>query len=375
MRLPAEIIILIVNFLIPPNPPLVFPPNHEVTKTLLSFTRVSKLTYETARDLLVKHCLYLDSKRSAWKLLSQGPPLRPFVPDKRTTNLKQIRFTPLGLYLSLPWKDASSFDSGEKQTDSDESAESGEHWITPKSALVEPLISGLSFRLRRLVVDILPEGIDDSFWEELHGLYKSHVNMFPLQEYCSIQTSFPWNYSGMHVEPKLWFWSFRENLRHLALTNTNVSGINFLVNLSGLSHLTHLVFTRPHNLLDPCPSFPGGRNSLPRLQRVLIVDTPRGHQRYALHSGQHSEPNFVDRLLEIQDFPSAASGHGNLNTRSSFSILSVAVPSKDDGHFPNDDCQAWVRRHVLDGTLWDFPDPTGPSRLVLKDMVVYNDLA
>ncbi|KAL9565822.1 hypothetical protein ACKAV7_010004 [Fusarium commune] len=63
-KLPIEIILLIVESLVPQNDaaPPILPAPHPITKTLLSLTRVSKAISPTACKLIWQNCLYIDRK-------------------------------------------------------------------------------------------------------------------------------------------------------------------------------------------------------------------------------------------------------------------------------------------------------------------------
>jgi hypothetical protein len=64
-QLPQEIILHIISALIPSPPPLVLPPQHVSTKTLLSLTLVSRSCHEVATRLLYTYCVYIDQ---SWKM-------------------------------------------------------------------------------------------------------------------------------------------------------------------------------------------------------------------------------------------------------------------------------------------------------------------
>ncbi|KAL4964192.1 uncharacterized protein BDV14DRAFT_201210 [Aspergillus stella-maris] len=72
LKLPPELLLAVVEALVPSNPHFAYPPAHPSTRTLLSFTLVSTLTHNVARNLLFAHCLYLDSEERMKKLIKQA---------------------------------------------------------------------------------------------------------------------------------------------------------------------------------------------------------------------------------------------------------------------------------------------------------------
>jgi len=66
--LPHEVLIQILEYLVPSPPPLILPPHHISVKTLLSLTRVSRAVHETAIRLLYTYCVYIDQPWRMHKL-------------------------------------------------------------------------------------------------------------------------------------------------------------------------------------------------------------------------------------------------------------------------------------------------------------------
>ncbi|KAL4864663.1 hypothetical protein BDV12DRAFT_200901 [Aspergillus spectabilis] len=60
--LPTELILQIIEALIPPESLTFLPPHHLVTRTLLSLSLTSRLTHYLAHQLLMTHCIYLNSQ-------------------------------------------------------------------------------------------------------------------------------------------------------------------------------------------------------------------------------------------------------------------------------------------------------------------------
>ncbi|KAF9781078.1 hypothetical protein IL306_014119 [Fusarium sp. DS 682] len=97
IKIPIEIILLVIESLVPQNGKTrpILPASHPTTQLLLSLTRVSKATYPTACKLLWQNCLYLDTKpklRKFRRFLTQKSPI--------TGQLPCEAYGPARLYLS-----------------------------------------------------------------------------------------------------------------------------------------------------------------------------------------------------------------------------------------------------------------------------------
>lgn len=63
VRLPAELLLQIVDDVVPEKANALLPASHSVTKTLLSLTRTCHATHARARKLLQERCVVLDTRR------------------------------------------------------------------------------------------------------------------------------------------------------------------------------------------------------------------------------------------------------------------------------------------------------------------------
>ncbi|PTB64491.1 hypothetical protein BBK36DRAFT_1179683 [Trichoderma citrinoviride] len=78
--LPPELLLLVVDAVLPPNPQQLLPASHPATKTLLALTRVSRATYARATRLLRQRCVFVDSARRLADVLLCVPRLVPALP-------------------------------------------------------------------------------------------------------------------------------------------------------------------------------------------------------------------------------------------------------------------------------------------------------
>ncbi|KAF4435162.1 F-box-like domain-containing, partial [Fusarium albosuccineum] len=115
ITLPVDIILLIIESLVPKNTQPILPASNPVTKTLVAFTRVCKATYPVASRLLWNFCLYIDSPDRATqflRFLSSAPAL----PRARPWQA----YDSASLFLA-PYKEEDEEDDYDDYDDSDES--------------------------------------------------------------------------------------------------------------------------------------------------------------------------------------------------------------------------------------------------------------
>ncbi|KAL5000061.1 hypothetical protein BDV10DRAFT_200250 [Aspergillus recurvatus] len=70
--LPADLILPVIDCLIPATLPVVFGPGHVITRRLLSLILVCKLVSRAAKQLIFKHCLCIDSAHRLGLLLQKS---------------------------------------------------------------------------------------------------------------------------------------------------------------------------------------------------------------------------------------------------------------------------------------------------------------
>ncbi|KNG83620.1 hypothetical protein ANOM_008359 [Aspergillus nomiae NRRL 13137] len=322
-QIPAEVILQIIECLVPSAHPVVFPPAHPVTQTLISLTLVSSLTHRTAKRLLLKHCIYLDSDKR----------LDHVLPQLRTDDAIQ-QADPMGLFLA-PFPDNSL----------------EEPQVVKQ---VDQLSSHVCGNLRRLVIDIplrylYPE-------EDVQGLRKiiraSFVRLTKLEEFCSVQDEMYCDTTEHGAEPPVW--SLWPRLKHLALYNQSVEGLGFLQALQRCPNLTHLVLTRPDGLTEAIDQGMEGHKWWSFLKRVVIINTARGHEIELKTREPDWSTSFLGHMVRLQHSPQSVSNILPHDTNPFLEYITVNLPpgrEVDD----IDLCQEFVQQHAVQGTLWSYP--------------------
>ncbi|KAL4749823.1 hypothetical protein BDW72DRAFT_204487 [Aspergillus terricola var. indicus] len=334
-ELPAELILSVVDCLLPSNPPVVFSPGHVITRTLLSLTLVCKLVSRTAKKLLLKHCLYINSANRLSLLLKKG-------------NLSANNSQSSSMRLFLSPFPANNLN------------------IAPLVHQINDLSAIISTNLTSLIIDmplrhLYPE--DDEY--QLRPILRTAFSrMGQLREFVSVRDEL---YLSTHTvdlqaqeqgqeqkhEPAVW--SFWPNLQRLALYNVAVDSSQFIEGLRRCSNLTHLVLVRPDGLTEDVSPEGIDPESLPSLQRLTIVNTGSGF----LHTSQVDEEtwqrSFVGRLEASRYL--GVHGPGGMESRSDSiaSYLSLRTPFSRD----NDDisiCQEWLLEQASSGALWRMAD-------------------
>lgn len=380
-QLPAELILQIINSLIDSSPPIAYLPSDLTTRTLVSLTRVSRVTSGTARYLLLKHCLCINTEERFWKFISpEGPSLSDPTNAAVATSLF---LSPIPHSLGKSIEVCKSLDT---------------------------LLSGLSGTLTRLVIDIplrslYPDADKSQVRPKLRAAFS---RLTALEEFCSVQDELyldtgeadsssesesesdtdtdsdteaeaevdpepepaadtdtnpdPESESESdsdtesESEPEPEVWSLWPRLKRLALYNVDLSNPRFLTSLQKCTNLTHLVLCRVDGLYDIIPEESmSWYKSLPNLKRVTMVNidmvpTARDHVEWfggqileslAPASSRYAEKGYDGPLLAYINVPRAW----------------VNSPGLTDIR----GCQMWVCNHAMDGTLWEAGAPYFPS--------------
>ncbi|RAQ57839.1 hypothetical protein AFCA_006620 [Aspergillus flavus] len=330
-QLPAEVILHIIECLIPSAHPVAFPPVDPVTQTLISLTLVSSLTHHTAKRLLLKHCLHLDSSKRLDSVLS-----------RLLTDDGKQQAAPTGLFLA-PFP--------------------GNNLEEPHVVKqVDQLSSHICGSLRRLVIDVPLRYLYPD--EDVQGLRKiiraAFVRLTELEEFCSVQDEMYCDTIEDGAEPPVW--SLWPRLKHLALYNQCVDRPLFLQALQGCTSLTHLVLTRPDSLADPIDSGLEGLRWWSFLKRIVIINTARDHEIQLKWREPDWPTSFLGCLVRLQHPGGALSDNLSPDPNPVLEYISIDLPpgrEEDD----IDLCQEFVHQHAVQGTLWSYPG----SRYSLDD--------
>lgn len=346
-RLPNELILHIIECLIPSGPAVAFPASHPITRTLVSFTLVCKATHSTAVRLLHLHCLHIDSEQRLVHLLASSQFYASSLINKwRNKTIDSSRVvisslpsdTPMGLYIS-PFPD----DSIDKPQ------------IVKQ---VHNLFLDVSLRLRRLVIDMPLRSLypEDDHSQVRPTLRAAFASLTALEEFCSVRDELFCATIEERTEPVVW--ASWPQLKRLALYNADVTSSFFLAGIRGCRALTHLVLTRAdgldENILDSeCPP-------LAPLQRVMVVNTEMSHRQRPPFSPETWRKCFLGRIWAASQccLSPASQIPESVNARLKLMdqlLVRIDVPVSA-GPEVNEItiCQEWVNNHATDGTLWQF---------------------
>ncbi|KAL4979887.1 hypothetical protein BDW66DRAFT_147802 [Aspergillus desertorum] len=353
MQLPPELILLIIEALIPPKPPI-FPPGHSVTRTLLSLTLTCKLTHPLARELLFTHCLYLNSGKRIEDAL------------EHSQLCKSARCSPAGankgtrarsVFLAFPSAVTISLSSTDRQ--------------------IGRLLSLFSTGICRLVIDLPLRHLflDTTENRSAHVVIYGAISCLEaVEEFCYLRDALgtaPYRHtwpdrfdtSGWSLGVTL-VWP---RLRRLALCNPAFDHL-LMGTLRQSPNLTHLAFTCPSRLeslySDYVVQSLDVAQALSHLQRVLIIqgDGPlETTERWDFWESRlitqrtdrvDWERSFLGKLMvAVQTAAQAKSG-------APFRPEIVYINEPRTGPFDAEDYaafQEWTGARALDGTLWEYP--------------------
>ncbi|PYH80060.1 hypothetical protein BO82DRAFT_339029 [Aspergillus uvarum CBS 121591] len=350
--IPGELILQIIDCLIPSTSRKIYPRSDLVTQTLLSLTLACKLTHHPARRLLFQHCLYIDSRERLDQLLEQSGYFRgnsSITTNDQAQQCPQIRAYSLYLAPFPP--------------DQLEDAHTVRH--------VERLLSQVGATLRNLIINIPLRSLypEDDVQGLRVTLRAAFAHLPALEDFCSVQDelylkSLPQDPEAgeMIEEPPVWpTWP---RLRRLALYNACMDGgfVECLLHCS--SHLTHVVLTRPDCYMDEAlPSGVADRLPWPGLQRILVVNTREGHIRDARNRDDYlpaalGQVSFWSRLHLAQQGTRQIDGFGEgMGGEALIACADVPISSGQEGGGDDDIplSQEWVCARAVEGTLWDCP--------------------
>lgn len=228
--LPLDLILSVIEWIVPDPKSIALPPSHVVTKTLLCLARTSAIAYPAARRLLYTHCLWIDSVQRLQCLVAsfQTPPsvlhrTRPEVPVLEHIN---------SLYLF--------YDEGEVRNLS-------------VALLLLDLFALVAPHLRRLVIDLplyeLYLGIDTSTsfpkqqLREVRSITRSALlKLTAIETVCSTRNEV-WAPVDIKTEHDPYIFASWPKLKTVVLNDPDISRTAFWEVMGPLKHLETVVLT------------------------------------------------------------------------------------------------------------------------------------
>ncbi|KAE9362841.1 hypothetical protein N431DRAFT_357997 [Stipitochalara longipes BDJ] len=230
--LPADIILCIIDFVVPSNTngPLAYEASHTITKTLLALTRTARIIYPAARRLLYTHCLYIDSPRRLRCVIES---LTAYFADTSTAQLSLTRTHSTALHATSLYLSPFLNDTIEE---------------LPTAQDVYNLLTILGPILRHLVIDmplrsLYPEDDDLGIRRILHD---SFAPLTSVELFCSARDELFLSYDkDWHTyRTRVNVWSLWPKLKTLALYNCDLTSETFWRDIGALDILETLVLTR-----------------------------------------------------------------------------------------------------------------------------------
>lgn len=305
-RLPTELILRIVECVLPANPLALLPPTHAATKTLLTLTRVSRATYRHASRLLRQRCLYLDSRRRLADVLTCmvrfAPTLPPVAPLHHVTSLY---LAPFGPSLDDAWAARS----------------------------VRLLLHQTCETLRRLVVQIPFGSLDplDDHLDVRRTLRQGFEQLTRLEEFICLGDYPALSVPDAHTD----VWRLWPRLRRLVLFDVPLNSHWLWWDIATLAELDHVVLARPQHV--------GSTNikdeyfhKLPRQDPLL---------------GRSIRIVLLDAAYEIADLDTTRWREVDPSGHMTVEVYQVPRPFYGN-ETPRELVTAWVKRGALDGSLW-----------------------
>ncbi|PHH72875.1 hypothetical protein CDD80_4199 [Ophiocordyceps camponoti-rufipedis] len=316
-RLPPELLLRIVECVVPANPRALMPASHVVTKTLLSLTRVSRATHGHASRLLRQRCLFVDSSSRLACVLACMARLVPTLPP--VVSLRHVT----SLYLAPFSSSLVDIQTAERTSQ---------------------LLCEVSETLRRLVVHMPFSSLDPMVDDHLavrRTLRQGFEQLFWLQEFVCLG-----EYPALTVpEAHTDVWRLWPNLRRLALFGVPVDSHWLWWDIATLPELSHVVLARPQhvestNIKDEYfHKLPRQDPRLGRAIRIVLVEA--AHEMAELDTARWRDIDPADLMtVEVYEVPVAYYGDET----------------------PQELVTGWVKRGALQGVLWSWTgDKAGGS--------------
>ncbi|KAL7819655.1 hypothetical protein V8C26DRAFT_394768 [Trichoderma gracile] len=307
--LPPELLLLVVDAVLPPNRLQLLPASHPATKTLLALTRTSRATHARATRLLRERCMFVDSARRLVDVLLCVPRLVPGLPA--VLSLRHMT----ALYLS-PFGPSLGADD------------------LPTAARVRELLCEVCETLRRLVVQ-MPFGsldpLDDGHLGVRRTLRAGFEQLHRLEEFACLGS-----YPALSVpEGNTDVWRLWPELRRLVLFGVPMDSHWLWWDIATLPRLEHVVLARPVGV------------DAVNIKDEYFHKLPRDDARLA----REIKVVLMDLVYDLGVVRTERWGEIDPEERMAVEVFEVPLPFYGD-ETPLQLVTEWARRGALDGSVW-----------------------
>ncbi|SPJ81502.1 uncharacterized protein FTOL_08907 [Fusarium torulosum] len=394
IRLPVEVILLIIEYLIPDTvgPQPILPAISLITKTLLALTTVSRATHLTASKLLWQNCLYIDSRerlRAFRESISQKSvitgctpwqayaPARVFLcPFSLLNDITGSEYSPVAdedsriprLYITP---------DGEPADDNEESLrnrhyEPDDPWQVPESPMysdlqnlamiedVRDILFNLAPVLKTLVVDMPLRNLyrEDDHYGIRKILREGFEALANIEEIVSVRDELYLDSMGRREDPEVWTqWP---KLKRMALYNVSADE-ELWQNMLLCPQLETAIFTRADGV-----GYADNPIDMKReWSRAWVAGTSRAATTNSVE-GRYPGPEitiaFCNTVPELPNFDSYIPSWHTMDPENMICVVTAPTDSISFQQTPTDypweddpisASQEWVRNRALTGTLWE----------------------
>lgn len=308
--LPSELLLLIVDRVLPANPRALISASHSSTKTLLALTRVSRTTYAQASKLLRQRCMYIDSSRRLGDVLLCMPRLVPTMPP--VFSLRHIT----SLYLA-PFRLTQD--------------------VQPTAIWVRELFCEVCETLRRLVVqmpfDIMNMRADYGAKRTLRDGFEQ---LTKLEEFTCLGQYPALTVPDGHTD----IWRLWPDLKRLVLFGVPVDNHWLWWDIATLPQLEHVVLVRSQHL--------EGTNIKDQYFHKLPRDDPR--------LGRRIRVVLLDAAWESREL--VTTRWEQIDPKERMTVELYRLPTPRTGFYEDvmgrELVTSWVKRGALTGSIWDW---------------------
>ncbi|KAG8421032.1 hypothetical protein J3458_002939 [Metarhizium acridum] len=307
-NLPPELILHIIDCLLPCTPHMILPPKHPSTKTLVSLTTVCRATYIHASRLLRQRCVHIDSSQRLATYLVCIPRLVPTLPPVLSLrNITSLYLAPFGPSLD----------------------------DQPTAEWVRELFCEVCDSLRRLVVHMPFASLDplDDHLNVRRTLREGFEQLTKVEEFTCLAEYPALSVPDAHTD----VWRLWPDLKRLTLFGVPLDNHWLWWDIATLPELRHVVLAQPQRV-DAADIKDEYFHKLPR-------DDPR--------LGRKIRIVLLDAAYKIGTVRTARWKEVDPEAKMEVETYEVPRPfygDESDGELVTE----WVRKGALDGTLWEW---------------------
>ncbi|XWW97207.1 hypothetical protein V2A60_005188 [Cordyceps javanica] len=326
VQLLPELILQIMDCVLPPGPDTILPPSHIATRTLLALSTAGHITYKPAQRLLRQRCIYLDSRRRAQRFLQA---LQAGIKDRTLPSDLRLAATHRAPAMFLAPFDRRQLDDG------------------ATARVVCALLYAVGGSLRRLVVR-MPFAALGPAADHLgvrRTLREGFAQLAGLEEFVGLDEYPDLNLSASRGggAPRLRtedLWNAWPDLRRLAVVGADADDETLWGGLARCARLTDVVLARPRSV-----------GVLDMKREYFAAGAEARGRGLEFDAGRPIRVMLMDVTYDVQDIQT--DGWAGCDPGGAMTVEVYEVPTSYYGDETEQETVAsWMSRGVWSGHIW-----------------------